>query len=101
GGNGTITAISPLVDIRAELNQEPALDLFVVNSGSFAARWRQVALDDFDGAAWTLNADTTSSLSPAPEPTPTIALAQKFRLTALVGKFLPAAYRAVDVSPPV
>lgn len=98
GSPGTITAISPLVDIGARLNQSPAVEMFVVQSDE-PARWRTVALDQFDGVTFTLSALTGGSLiDPAPEGAFTSTIEQRYRLTGLQDVFVPAAYRASQVS---
>jgi transglutaminase-like putative cysteine protease len=50
-GGGSIT-ISPIVDIRPSLRQNPARRLFMVQADR-PAYWRLVALDRFDGTLWT------------------------------------------------
>jgi transglutaminase-like putative cysteine protease len=94
-GPGTISAISPLVDIGSELNSEPAVTLFTVQS-PLPQRWRQVALDDFDGVQWTLNERTSSSFEGG-DPVDEVEVQQHYDLTNLGGNFLPAAYRTVRV----
>lgn len=97
GSTGTITAISPLVDIGARLNQTPAVEMFVVKA-DFPARWRTVALDVFDGVTFTLNSPTGSGLlDPAPAGVATVSLQQEYRITGLQDTFVPAAYRAQEV----
>ncbi len=103
-GNGNqntqIVDISPLVGIGDKLRQPRATALFTVTA-SAPARWRLMALDDFDGAFWGLhNTTTASTLTPGIDhPGANGALhtlvTQTYAIGPMSGKFLPAAYQAV------
>ncbi len=100
-GPGTITAISPLVRIKDQLNKRNAVELFVVRANA-PARWRLVALDSFDNNSWGLskNASTAGSLDDLATDQGGIgqSLIQNYAIGPMSGKFLPAAYRARSVS---
>ncbi len=97
-GATQIVDISPLVGIRDKLNQPKPTALFEVTSTN-EARWRLMALDDFDGSYWGLRETaTTSSLPPiGPATLPGVrheTVGQAYAIGPMAGKFLPAAYQA-------
>jgi transglutaminase-like putative cysteine protease len=51
-GLGDRVSISPIVDIRPNLTQTPARELFLVEADQ-PSYWRMVVLDRFDGRVWT------------------------------------------------
>ena len=100
GGASQIVDISPLVGIKDKLNQPTPTVLFDVTATA-QARWRLMALDEFDGNYWTLPNDTTatSTLSPDGPYAPGVlhqTITQQYTIGPMSGKFLPAAYRAVQ-----
>lgn len=102
-GPGKWEIRSPLVDIRTRLVEQPAVELFTVGSPR-QAYWRLLALDDFDGQAWTLDAKAP----PAGDDLPldsgivadSIAVTQQFRIGPLDTRWLPAAYRPRRIALP-
>ena len=98
GGSSQIVDISPLLGIGDQLRQPKPVQLFTVTA-STQARWRLMALDQFNGAYWGLHETTTTTSIPADsgphlagvQHTPVI---QQYAIGPMGGKFLPAAYRA-------
>ena len=64
GGSSQIVDISPLLGIGDQLRQPKPVQLFTVTA-STQARWRLMALDQFNGAYWGLPETTTTSSIPA------------------------------------
>ncbi|HEY1739049.1 MAG TPA: DUF3488 and transglutaminase-like domain-containing protein, partial [Acidimicrobiia bacterium] len=105
GGNSSqIVDISPLLGIGDQLRQPKAVQLFTVTATN-QARWRLMALDEFNGAYWGLHVTETAPSIPADngphlahvQHTPVI---QQYAIGPMGGGFLPAAYRA-DKAPNV
>ncbi len=99
GGSGSqIVDISPLVGVGDKLRQPKPTVLFTVTSTT-EARWRLMALDEFDGNYWGLHeTTTTSTLAPDGTYPPGVlhqSVTQQYSIGPMTGKFLPAAYRAV------
>ena len=98
GGSSQIVDISPLLGIGDQLRQPKPVQLFTVTA-STQARWRLMALDQFNGAYWGLHETTTTSSIPA-DSGPHLAnvqhasVIQQYAIGPMGGKFLPAAYRA-------
>lgn len=96
---------SPLVDIKARLQNESTEEVFTVAS-SQPTYWRLTSLDTFDGSGWSLNDSyrrtgstlALSSTDGLPADTgPHEALQDSFRVSGLQSLWLPAAYRPVQV----
>jgi transglutaminase-like putative cysteine protease len=99
GGNSSqIVDISPLLGIGDQLRQPKSVQLFTVAASS-PARWRLMALDEFNGAYWGLQ-ETSTTTSIPPDNAPHLAnvahtpVIQQYSIGPMGGKFLPAAYRA-------
>ena len=106
-GAGKWKTVSPLVDIRGRLVQDPPAELFTVRTNR-AAYWRLVALDQFDGSAWVLG---ETEAPPAGDTLPTgdagdvgdvghvtyEAVRQHFKIGPLASRWLPAAYRPTEI----
>src|SRR5262249_27833184 len=99
-------ALSPLVTLKAQLEARPAVPLFRVElTGPAAARpdrLRTAALDDYDGALFTSDAEYRRAghpLAGAPalgdRPAPGARVRVRVSLLGLRGPFLPAAGRPV------
>ncbi len=99
-GPGTITAISPLIKIRDQLNQRDNSELFVVRADQ-PARWRLVGLESFKNDQWDIDANTTAGQdlqNSGAEPNAIIVrLDQEYAIGPMSGKFIPAAYQARSV----
>lgn len=102
-GPGKWEIRSPLVDIRTRLVEQPAVELFTVASPR-QAYWRLLALDDFDGQAWTLDAKAPPAGDDLPVDSgvvaESIAVTQQFRIGPLDTRWLPAAYRPRRIALP-
>lgn len=98
--------VSPIVDIRPSLLQNPAANLFWVRA-SRPAYWRMVVLDRFDGRLWTSSETEEAgkesvaagydrfAVSPAPRQRP---LDQKIEIADLAAPWLPAASDPVSTT---
>lgn len=100
-GPGRWQTVSPLVDIRGRLVQNPPTELFTVRS-TRDAYWRLVALDQFDGSAWVLGekeAPPAGDRLPSGDagPVDNEVVIQHFRLGPLASRWLPAAYRPTEI----
>ncbi len=100
-GPGSWQTISPLVDIRGRLAQNPPTELFTVRSDR-EAYWRLVALDEFDGSAWVLGRNEAPPAgdglpSGAAGPVDSDEVRQHFEIGALSSRWLPAAYRPTAI----
>ncbi|HEV3474820.1 MAG TPA: DUF3488 and transglutaminase-like domain-containing protein [Actinomycetota bacterium] len=95
--------VSPIVDIRPSLLQNPPANLFTVGSER-PAYWRLLSLDRFDGRVWTASDPATRDTETVEEvdalvgPTPISAtrIDQVFEIQELSTPWLPAAYQPVS-----
>jgi TgpA N-terminal domain/Transglutaminase-like superfamily/Domain of unknown function (DUF4129) len=103
-GGGRLS-VSPIVDIRPNLLQNPPAELFTVEAVQ-PAYWRMVALDRFDGRVWRASdlfardgelIQGTQSL-PGGAPVDAIRLEQEIEIGDLSVQWLPAAYQPVEVA---
>ncbi|HLG01462.1 MAG TPA: transglutaminaseTgpA domain-containing protein [Acidimicrobiia bacterium] len=95
GGSETRVTVSPLVDIRDRLTQDPPVEVFTV-AADRAAYWRMAALEAYDGQIWKSEANYERADDDLPTDStaaPTVNLVQTYRITALAQFWLPAAYR--------
>lgn len=95
GGPQTRVTVSPLVDIRDRLTQDPPVEVFTVTADR-AAYWRMAALEAYDGEIWKSEANYEKADDDLPTDSTaalTVALVQTYRITALAQFWLPAAYR--------
>ena len=103
GGGGGSVAISPIVDIRPSLRQNPPARLFMVQADR-PAYWRMVALDRFDGLVWTAGdlyaeegAEVVGSQTLAASPAPGELMTQRIQIDELATSWLPAAFEPHQV----
>jgi transglutaminase-like putative cysteine protease len=104
-GPGGRVGISPIVDIRPALLQNPPATLFSVRA-TRPAYWRMVALDRFDGRLWTatdlqaLQGEELEGIDTLAGPTPfgSIRLEHQVEIEDLSTSWLPAAYQPVAVA---
>ncbi len=97
-GPTSFRTLSPLVDLRARLTEQPDAELFTVDAPT-RLYWRIAALDRFDGTIWGIESpaqDVTTALARRRPPS---TVRQHFTITALDDRWLPAAYdpRATDL----
>ena len=104
-GGGERIGVSPIVDIRPSLLQNPVADLFSVRA-SRPAYWRMVVLDKFDGRLWKASETEEGGIEPLAEGfdllTPSAAprqrpLDQEIEIHELGTPWLPAAADPVAV----
>jgi len=99
GGAGfsDYVGVSPLVDLRARLNERTNVELFRVSAPRPLA-WRLIALDHFDGSTWSLtsSARDVAQVLPGVGRAPTVS--QTFQISALTDRWLPAAYQPVAIN---
>ncbi len=99
GGSGLsdYTTVSPLVDLRARLNERANYELFRVSSPK-ALYWRLVALDRFDGTVWSVASDARDAAAVFRSRSERGAVLQKFAIGALGDQWVPAAFTAVNTT---
>jgi len=99
-GPGVLKAKTPIVSIQAKLLSDPERQVFLVTTDKvLEARWRVIALDEYNGDLWTLR-DTGKDAdklrdADAPEST---RLVQKFQIFEADAHWLPAAYQPEEIS---
>lgn len=96
-GPGDYRTLSPLVDLRARLTDQPDQALFTVKA-PVRLYWRIAALDDFDGRVWGIR----SRARPASEilgrgHNGRDVVTQQFDIGVLDAQWLPAAYEPVGI----
>jgi len=105
-GGGERIGVSPIVDIRPSLRQNPVADLFSVRAIR-PAYWRMVVLDEFDGRLWRPGTTQEEGLEPvnvgfdhlASIPAPRQRLLdQEIEIHALGTPWLPAAADPVSIA---
>ncbi|MFZ4585448.1 MAG: transglutaminaseTgpA domain-containing protein [Acidimicrobiia bacterium] len=100
-GEGDVSTDNPLVGLKGRLDQKPIVDLFTVQADR-PQYWRLTALDRFNGKDWSLDAqsltgdDASDELRRNVDPDRPL-VSQVFRLQALTGRFVPAAFDPVNV----
>jgi transglutaminase-like putative cysteine protease len=94
------TQVAPLLNVGDELRQPQIETLFTVRADA-PAYWRIVALDQYssrDGGQWTLEAQEDEVDDALDDAVPADALFQQYEIgPALSERWIPAAYRAVEV----
>lgn len=104
-GSGRV-GVSPIVDIRPSLLQNPVADLFSVRA-SRPAYWRLAVLDEFDGRLWTPGETQEGGIHPLGQGFHRLAtpvsphqrtLEQEIEIHELASPWLPAAADPVAVS---
>ncbi len=103
-GSSVLNVLSPLVSVGAKLTgKESTQEVFTVRTteknGNY---WRVIALDQFQDDGWGLNSDQKSaSKLPGPTHNPgTTIVTQTFQLANIDARWLPAAYRPVEIDVP-
>jgi len=103
GGGGDRVTLSPLVDIRSRLIDQPDLVAFRVEA-SAPAYWRLTALDAFDGQIWSSSGsfrEVDGRLPSSPDEDPEATrITQRFQIGALAQIWLPAAFEPVHLDSP-
>jgi transglutaminase-like putative cysteine protease len=101
GGFAGSASVDPLVSIKSQFLEQSDIELFRVTSEE-PLYWRLVTLSEFDGLAWTQTEDPdfpapngaiSSQLLFPPSPAQTDFVEQRFEMTGLSGRALPAAYQ--------
>jgi transglutaminase-like putative cysteine protease len=99
--DGARVTVSPLVDIRASLVEQPSTVVFTVDAAE-ADYWRLTSLDRFDGLVWESSGsfgDADGALpSTLPEGSDVRTLEQTFTIRALGDFWLPAAFEPAAVT---
>jgi transglutaminase-like putative cysteine protease len=94
------TTVPPLLDVGAKLTQGTEQELFTVDA-SGTDYWRITALDQYRSAAggqWTLTAEGDGAVGEGlDESLPSNPLIQNYRIGTLGERWMPAAYRPVQV----
>jgi transglutaminase-like putative cysteine protease len=97
------TQIPPLLDVSQKLKQPGNDPVFNVNS-PVPDYWRLVALDEFSddgGGQWTLSAEGSDEVrDDLPRNGPAGSVRQRYDISSLGERWLPAAYRPVAISTP-
>jgi transglutaminase-like putative cysteine protease len=101
GPAGSYQTEPPLARIGDNFTQRQPTEVFTVGS-DVAEYWRIAALDRYssdDGGQWTLTAEGSDEVADGLAETErrSDAVQQDFRIGALDGRWMPAAYRAVSV----
>ncbi len=101
GGAGRYeSSVNPLVDLAARLGAPSTEQRFTVESPN-RLYWREVALDRFDGSQWTLESSSRAAsqvlggFAPSGRST---SIRQRYRLTGMAERWLPAAYEPIGIS---
>ncbi len=109
GAGGDAVRLDPFVSIHASLNRDEPIDVLRVTTDGPGSYWRMIALDEFDGAEWSMTdpnldgAQTYASPARLPTAFPDDAepLEQRFEvLNDLGDRWVPLAYPAEVVSLP-
>ncbi|HEY2668408.1 MAG TPA: DUF3488 and transglutaminase-like domain-containing protein [Actinomycetota bacterium] len=96
----TETTISPLVQIKPFLLNQPNVALFNVAADQ-PAYWRLTSLDHFDGNTWSSQGTYNPAAGPLATPSAAIAsqvVRQHYTISGLGGIWVPAAYEVTRVS---
>ncbi len=92
--------LSPLVDIRASLVNQPDIEVFTVVADQ-RDYWRITSLDVFDGRIWRSRGSFESASgeldTELPSGTRFESVTQSFQINALGGIWLPAAYEPAEI----
>jgi transglutaminase-like putative cysteine protease len=92
--------LSPLVDIRSRLINQPDVEVFTVES-ELKDYWRITSLDEFDGRIWKSSGSYEEAAgeldTELPDGTQFEAVVQTFDINALGEIWLPAAYEPAEV----
>lgn len=101
-GSNVLNVTSPLVSVRAKLNgKESTNEVFTVRTSEAKGDyWRVIALDQFKDDGWGLNS-TQKPAAKLPGPTHgpgTKVVSQTFHLSSIDARWLPAAYRPIQIN---
>lgn len=100
GAGGSRVTLSPMVDIRGKLVEQPDVEVFTVRSPE-RAYWRLTALDTFDGTIWKSKGDFEAASGPLPtsvrSEAPRVRARQQVAMKALSALWLPAAYEPAAI----
>ncbi|HEY3721998.1 MAG TPA: DUF3488 and transglutaminase-like domain-containing protein [Acidimicrobiia bacterium] len=91
-GPTSFKTLSPLVDLRARLTDQPDQQLFTVDAPT-RLYWRIAALDRFDGTVWGIESQAEDVGHALARRRPAGTVRQQFTITALDDQWLPAAYQ--------
>ncbi len=90
-GSGDFRTLSPLVDLRAQLTDRSDIELFRVEAPT-RLYWRIAALDRFDGQVWGIESRAQEVGEALARRRPPGTVRQRYTITALADRWLPAAY---------
>jgi transglutaminase-like putative cysteine protease len=96
----TETTVSPLVQIKPFLLNQPNVALFNVAADQ-SAYWRLTSLDHFDGNTWSSQGTYNPAAGVLATPSPAIAsqvVHQQYTISGLGGIWVPAAYEVTRVA---
>jgi transglutaminase-like putative cysteine protease len=100
-GDDPRIVVSPIVDIKAKMLEQPDVELFTVRSNE-PSYWRLTSLDDFDGATWKSSYGTSDAKGRLPhaleDDLPVRQVDQRYDIRALAQVWLPAAYEPVTLT---
>jgi transglutaminase-like putative cysteine protease len=92
--------LSPLVDIKSRLVNQPDIEVFTVNTPT-RDYWRITSLDVFDGRIWRSRGSFEDASGPLdtdlPDGTSFDRVTQEFDITGLGGIWVPAAYEPSEI----
>ncbi|MDZ7734030.1 MAG: DUF3488 domain-containing protein [Acidimicrobiia bacterium] len=95
GSGGARVTLSPMVDIRARLDEQSQVEVFTVRSDA-PSYWRLTSLDTFDGTIWKSRGDYDDADGTlpgnVPDEVPQEESVQRYDIEALNALWLPAAY---------
>jgi transglutaminase-like putative cysteine protease len=92
GSSGSYQTLSPLVDLRGQLTEQPDAEVFTVRA-PLRLYWRIAALDDFDGEVWGIESEARDVGDELARERPPGTVRQTFTITGLRDRWLPAAFR--------
>lgn len=101
----TRVVVSPLVDVRSRLVDQPNVEVFTVltdaDGAQTGAHWRLAGLDTFDGAIWRSSYQTDEARGELPRSVGSTAqtriVSQTITVQALAAIWLPAAFEPVAI----
>jgi transglutaminase-like putative cysteine protease len=97
--SGDFRTLSPLVDLRAQLTDRSDIELFRVSAPT-RLYWRIAALDRFDGQVWGIESRARDVGDALARRRPPGTVRQRYTITALGDRWLPAAYEPVATDLP-
>lgn len=97
--SGDFRTLSPLVDLRAQLTDRSDIELFRVEAPT-RLYWRIAALDRFDGQVWGIESRARDVGEALARRAPPGTVRQRYTITALADRWLPAAFEPVATDLP-